>query len=343
MSAPPSMADSPPLLERPADDVQARRPATRVSLSRVGVTGLERVVHLRPGTAGAELFAADLECYVDLRGDQRGAHMSRFSETVGAAVDEVVLSGAFRAEVLAGRVAEHVRDRQGARRAEVRIAARYPEQRTTPASSLPTQETFTLLGTAVAGELGTRRAVGVEAQGITACPCAQELVSARARARLEEEGFSGGEIERILRAVPVATHNQRGIGTLWIGSAGAEDDDAVDARDLLRIIEASMSSEIYGLMKRADEVEVVERAHRRPRFVEDCVREMVRMSAERFASVEGAYLHARQRNLESIHRHDVVAERYGMITDLAEEISEGPPAPHLPMADWLEGGAPSSD
>jgi GTP cyclohydrolase-4 len=336
------MADQPPLLDRPADDVQARRPATRVSLSRVGVTGLERAVHLRPGTAGAELFSADLECYVDLRGDQRGAHMSRFSETVGAAVDEVALSGTFRAEVLAGRVAERVLDLQGARRAEVRIAARYPEQRTTPASGLPTQETFTLLGAAVAGELDTRRAVGVEAQGITACPCAQELVTARARARLEEEGFGDEEIERILRAVPVATHNQRGVGTLWVGSTGPEDDHAVDARELLTIIESSMSSEIYGLMKRSDEVEVVERAHRRPRFVEDCVREMVRMSAERFGSLEGAHLHARQRNLESIHRHDVVAERYGLIADLAAEIAEGPSARHLSMADWLEGVSLSS-
>ena len=37
-----------------------------------------------------------------------------------------------------------------------------------------------------------------------------------------------------------------------------------------------MSSEIYELMKRSDEAQVVEKAHRRPRFVEDCVREMIR-------------------------------------------------------------------
>ena len=40
-----------------------------------------------------------------------------------------------------------------------------------------------------------------------------------------------------------------------------------------------MSSEIFELMKRPDEVAVVEKAHRRPRFVEDCVREMVRMAS----------------------------------------------------------------
>ena len=42
-----------------------------------------------------------------------------------------------------------------------------------------------------------------------------------------------------------------------------------------------MSSEIYELMKRSDEADVVERAHRNPRFVEDVVREMIRQVADR--------------------------------------------------------------
>ena len=72
----------------------------------------------------------------------------------------------------------------------------------------------------------------------------------------------------------MATHNQRGLATLHIGCI--EDCAAeIDAATLLAIAEASMSSEIYELMKRSDEVEVVEKAHRRPRFVEDCVREMI--------------------------------------------------------------------
>src|ERR687893_1622965 len=110
---------------------------------------------------------------------------------------------------------------------------------------------------------------------MTACPCAQGLVEARSRERLLDGGFSEVEIERILEAVPVATHNQRGLGTLRIGCPeGCETDIAAEA--LLAIVEGSMSSEIYELMKRSDEGAVVEKAHRRPRFVEDCVREMVR-------------------------------------------------------------------
>ncbi len=110
---------------------------------------------------------------------------------------------------------------------------------------------------------------------MTACPCAQELVADGARERLLEQGFTDDEIERVLEAVPVATHNQRGIGTLYVGCPEGCDDRA-RAETLLALVEESMSSEIFELMKRPDERAVVEKAHRRPRFVEDCVREMVR-------------------------------------------------------------------
>src|SRR5215217_2792691 len=192
------------------DDVQARRPVTRVSLSRVGVTGVEKVLRIR-SNGSEQLFYAELECYVDLPPDQKGAHMSRFEEVVNEAIDAVVLREAFKAETLASHIAERVRDRQDGLRAEVKIAARYPEHRPSPVSGVPTQEIYTLFGSAVASGHGTRRLVGVQAQGMTACPCAQELVMERSQERLRGNGFSDGEIARVFEAVPVATHNQRGI------------------------------------------------------------------------------------------------------------------------------------
>ncbi|HJU48280.1 MAG TPA: GTP cyclohydrolase, FolE2/MptA family, partial [Gaiellaceae bacterium] len=171
------------------EDVQARRPSTRVSLSRVGVTGVEKVVRIRHN-GHQQLFYAELECYVDLGPAQKGAHMSRFEEVVNEAIDEVVLSEAFKAETLASHIAGRVRDRQGGCRAEVTIAARYPENKTAPESGAPTQEIYTLFGSAVASAAGTRRIVGVEAQGMTACPCAQELVMDRSQERLKQEGFT---------------------------------------------------------------------------------------------------------------------------------------------------------
>jgi GTP cyclohydrolase I/GTP cyclohydrolase-4 len=320
------------------EDVQAQRPTLHLSLSRVGVTGVEKVIRISAGGV-EQLFSATLECFVDLGPSQKGAHMSRFEEVVNEAIGEVILGeSGFRAETLAQHIAERVRDRQGARRAEVTIAARYPEHRPAPVSGIQTQEIYTLYGSAVAAAAGTRRLVGVAAQGMTACPCAQGLVAAKAYERLTAEGFAHADIERILEAVPVATHNQRGLGTLRVGIPEGSDVQLA-AKDLLEIVEGSMSSEIYELMKRSDEGAVVEKAHRRPRFVEDCVREMIGGALDRFAELpDNAFVSARQENLETIHQHNVVAERFGLFGELRHEVSAADHSPHhVSMRDWLDG------
>ncbi len=318
-------------------DVQARVPTVQVSLSRVGVTGVEKVVRLRQN-GEEQLFAVMLECFVDLGPQQKGAHMSRFEEVVNEAIGEVVLGmTGFQAEGLAVRIAELVRERQGARRAEVTIEARYPEHKPAPVSGITTQEIYTLYGRAVASETGTRRIVGVRAQGLTACPCAQELVAGAARERLLADDFSDDQIERIFEHVPVATHNQRGLGTLLIGFPEG-DDTTIDAGTLLAIVEDSMSSEIYELMKRSDEGAVVEKAHRRPRFVEDCVRETIRGVVDQLGDLtDGHFVFARQENLETIHQHNVVAERFGLLGELRAELQTGEHAlEHVSMRQWLD-------
>jgi GTP cyclohydrolase IV len=323
-----------------APDVQASVPATQVSLSRVGVTGVEKVIRVKAD--GAEnLYHANFECFVDLEPRQAGVHMSRFEEVVSEAIDAVVLGEAFRAETLAAHIAERVRESQHGRRAEVSVSARYPETVKTPATGHSTQEIYGLFGTAVASERGNRTLTGVQAQGMTACPCAQEMVAELGRERLADAGFDPGQIELAIEAVPVATHNQRGIGTLYIGCPEGGD-TWIDAPELLRIVEGSMSSEIYELMKRPDELAVVAKAHSQPRFVEDCVREMIRAVVEGYPELPAeAFVMARQENLETIHRHNVVAERYGTLGDLRQELTTGEhQARHTTMREWLE--APSA-
>jgi GTP cyclohydrolase I/GTP cyclohydrolase-4 len=264
--------------------------------------------------------------------------MSRFEEVVNEAIGQVVLGeSTFKAETLAEHIAQLVRTRQKARRAEVTVEARFPEHKPAPVSGIQTQEIYTLHGAAVCTELGTRRLIGVTAQGMTACPCAQQLVAATARENLEGQGFDADDIDRILEAVPVATHNQRGLGTLHIGCTELCDDE-IDAGALLEIVEGSMSSEIYELMKRSDEAHVVEKAHRRPRFVEDCVREMIRGVVEAFPHLDDrAFVSARQLNLETIHQHSVVAERFGTLGEIRTELSSGVPAgDHTSRRAWLD-------
>src|SRR4029077_9672568 len=159
---------------------------------------------------------------------------------------------------------------------------------------------------------GVRRVVGVEATGINACPCAQGLVRGRAAERLLDAGFESGDVDRILELVPLATHNQRGRGKLYVGT-----EQQVNAEELVRIVERSMSSPVYELLKRPDEVFVVEHAHLQPRFVEDSVRAALKAALDRYVQLDDDdFLLARQVNFETIHTHEVLAERHGTVGEL---------------------------
>ncbi|MGZ4363306.1 MAG: GTP cyclohydrolase MptA [Gaiellaceae bacterium] len=315
------------------DDLQASTPEVRLGLSRAGVQGVAKAIRLRWG--GAEkLISAEIDCFVDLDPSQKGVHMSRFPELFEEAIDEVVIGEAFLVEELAEHIAQHIVGRQKAGRAEVRIAARYPLERRTPVTGRPTQEMISIVGIAVATESRVRRIVGVEATGINACPCAQGLVRGKSSERLLEAGFEAMDVERILELVPLATHNQRGRGTLYVGS-----DHPVNAEQLAGIVEGSMSSPIYELLKRPDELFVVEHAHLQPRFVEDSVRISLQSTLEHYPDLKDEdFVLARQLNFETIHSHDVLAERYGTVGELRRELDDGEPAArHTELRQWLAG------
>ncbi len=316
----------------PAPDLQASAPEVRLGLSRVGVTGVQKAVRMQHGGQDA-LVSAEIDCFVDLDPEQKGVHMSRFPELFDEAIDELVISEKLLVERLAEHIATQIVERQRACRAEVRIRARYPIERLTPVTGLETQEIVTLIGIAGATPHRSRRVVGVEATGINACPCAQGLVREQAAERLGEAGFDGADVERILELVPLATHNQRGRGTLYVGT-----DVQLNAEALAGIVERSMSSPVYELLKRPDELFVVEHAHLAPRFVEDSVRLMVKNALHDYPELVGDdFVLARQINFETIHNHEVLAERFGTAAELRRELETGEQsAAHTELGDWLK-------
>ena len=93
-----------------------------------------------------------------------------------------------------------------------------------------------------------------------------------------------------------------------------------------------MSSPIYELLKRPDELFVVEHAHLQPRFVEDSVRVALKTSSTATRARDGDFVLSRQVNFETIHAHEVVAERYGTIGELRARArtaaAHGPRRPH---------------
>jgi GTP cyclohydrolase-4 len=316
---------------------QEEAPDVRLSLNRVGVSSVKHIIRLN--IDGQErLFNGDFTMVADLQPDKAGVHMSRFSELLEAATLDVLArkDQPARMEDLVERIAREIVGSQGALRADVRLRAEFGLERWTPVSGKRTQETYTLVAIAHADAAGTRRVVGVEAEGMTACPCAQLMVREHSIRELIEVGFSPADAMRAVDALPVATHNQRGRGTILIGTTADKQHD-LRAEDLVEIVENSMSSETYDLLKRPDEFYIVNKAHHNPKFVEDVVRGILARALDVYADFpDGTFISSTQINYESIHKHDAFAEAFGLFGEFRQELRDGTHvAIKTDLATWL--------
>jgi GTP cyclohydrolase-4 len=288
------------------------------------VSSVKHIIRLNVGGAERQ-FYGDFTMVADLGPDKAGVHMSRFAELLEAATLDVLArkEKPSRIEDLTEQIAREIVSAQGALRADVRLRAEFGLERWTPVSGKRTEETYTLVGIAHADPQRTRHIVGVEAEGMTACPCAQLMVREHSIRELQEAGFSAGDAVRAVDALPVATHNQRGRGGIYIGAESPYADE-LRAEDLVEIVESSMSSETYDLLKRPDEFFIVNKAHHNPKFVEDVVRGILARALDVYADFpDNTYIAATQVNYESIHKHDAFAEAFGLFGEFRRELREG--------------------
>lgn len=286
-------------------DVQALRSEHDFRLTRVGVTGVSKPVHIdRPGSRATHALHASFDVFVDLPAEQRGIHMSRNLEAITETLDRKVREPHSGLEWVVEEIARTLLDRHDyATVAEVEAEATFFIERHTP-SGARTLEPYQLVARARAHrEEGVRRAIGVVVTGMTACPCAMETT----KHILEQE--SGAVIE----GAPSVTHNQRNDTLLLLDVAEGHD---VDARDLVDLVEESMSAPTFELLKRGDEARLVLQAHANPRFVEDVVREVLARVCKAYGHLpEDTLVTVKSEAQESIHKHNAFAER---VTTLGE-------------------------
>jgi GTP cyclohydrolase-4 len=321
---------------------QEDAPEVRLGISRAGVSSLKRAVRIKINGQDVT-FNAEFAMVADLSPDKAGVHMSRFSELLEEATLDVLARDEVpgRLEDIVATIAREIVGSQKALRADVRLRADFGLERWTPVSGKRGEESYTLVAVAHADETGVRRVVGVEAEGMTACPCAQLMVREHSIKELQQAGFSEADATRAVDALPVATHNQRGRGSILIGT-NPDRELEIRAEDLVEIVESSMSSETYDLLKRPDEFFVVNKAHHNPKFVEDVVRGILARALDLYADFpDETFVFASQVNFESIHKHDAFAESFGTFGELREELRSREYAPHkTDLATWL-GTRPS--
>jgi GTP cyclohydrolase IB len=248
-------------------DVQGQRDGRNVPLERVGIKHLRHPVTVLDRANGVQHTTADVSLSADLPQDFKGTHMSRFIEVFNQHRKDLSMPRFM--EML-----DEIRQALDAQRAYGELEFPYFIEKTAPASAQKSMMGYTCAYSGMRSATEKRFYVSVEAPVTTVCPCSQAISDRGA-------------------------HNQRGIVRVklllgpffWI-------------EDIIALIEASASSEVFTLLKREDEKAITERAWDNPRFVEDVVRE-VYLGLK--AKGDFPWFSVEAENFESIHNHSAFA------------------------------------
>ena len=282
-------------------DVQSGLPSFNFKLTRVGVTGVKKLVNIkRPDMNSPSPLVVKLDLFVDLPASQKGSHMSRNLELVSDIIDENLKKPVTDLESFCAETAKLLLQKhEYATFSEVIAEADYFLERKYP-SGKKGLEPYKLVAEARAKNTGEiKKLIGVRVIGMTACPCAREVIKT---------------IGNYKDDVVPPTHNQRNITTLMIEVPG--DDKSVDANDLIEIVEQSFSSPTYSILKRGEEGKLVFDAHKNPKFVEDVVRDILSRLLKKYKNLpDDVLVVVRSESEESIHKHNAFAER---VTTLGE-------------------------
>jgi len=282
-------------------DVQNSPSPLNFKISRVGVTGVKKLVHIkRPNMKTVHPLVVKMDLFVDLPATQKGSHMSRNLELVSDVIDINLEKPVSDLESFCAKIAKMLlKKHEYATFSEVKAEADYLLERTYP-SGKKGIEPYKLVAEARAKKNGeVKKLIGVRVIGMTACPCAMEVIR-------QIDGYGKDDVP--------PTHNQRNITTLMIEVPG--DDKSVDANDLIDIAENAFSSPTYGILKRREEGKLVYDAHKNPKFVEDVVRDILSAVLEKYSNLhDDVIVVVCSESEESIHKHNAFAER---ITTLGE-------------------------
>lgn len=303
-------------------DTQDKKPETPISLTKVGVTGVKKLLKIRRKDKRPIILLPTFDAFVDLPSTQKGVHMSRNPEAISEIIDEAVNESEIHIETLCANLVKKLLEKhEYAKQAETEAHGEYIINKLSPVTHKKTQETTQIIARATAvknddGSISVTKMIGAEVVGMTVCPCAQESVIKESKAKLLE--FLDEETtQRVIESVTFASHNQRGIGTILLEVSENQD---VNVDDLIEIIQNAMSSPVCELLKRPDENKIVTNAHKNPVFVEDCVRNMVEGILEKYPQLpDNSFVTIKQVNEESIHQHNAFAQKNASLGQLREE------------------------
>ena len=247
-------------------DIQSLPDGRKIPIDKVGVKGLRYPISVKDRKKGLQHTVGLFDLFVNLPHNFKGTHMSRFIEVLNE----------FRGEISMEKfeeVLEKIKKKLNAKSAHMNVEFPYFVEKCAPVTATPGLMSYTCF---MRGSLSDRfdLIVGVEVPVTTVCPCSKQISD-------------------------YGAHNQRGLVRVqlrfkkffWI-------------EEIIEIVESSVSSEIYSLLKRPDEKFVTERAYENPMFVED----VVRIAVSRLKAKNNfPWYRIEAENFESIHNHSAYA------------------------------------
>ncbi|WP_109485783.1 GTP cyclohydrolase FolE2 [Occallatibacter savannae] len=267
-------------------DVQNHSDERGIPIDRVGVCGLKYPIIVLNRDGQRQPTIATISMSVDLSHRFKGTHMSRFIEVLNRYHGEI----AMRTFPL---ILDELKSRLQAKKAHIEMKFPYFLQRSAPVSGAKAMIDYECRFSAECNASRDDFFLSVSAPVTTLCPCSKAISD-------------------------YGAHNQRGEITIdvMIETGGR----TVWIEEIIEIAEASASSPVYGLLKRADERHVTMQAYDNPTFVEDIVRNVtVRLKGDE--RIMWFKVHAI--NHESIHNHNAFAEIHWQRQQLATLARKG--------------------
>jgi GTP cyclohydrolase I len=249
-------------------DVQNSADSRQMPINKVGIKSIRHPVRVLDKSGGVQHTIAVFSMYVGLPHNFKGTHMSRFVEILNTQERE------FSVESFESMMQDMV-ERLEAETGHVEMIFPYFINKTAPVSGVKSLMDYevTFIGEILPdGQYRQQTKVLVPVTSL--CPCSKKISA-------------------------YGAHNQRSHVTVTVTT-----NDFVWIEELVDMVEAQASCELFGLLKRPDEKFVTERAYDNPKFVEDMVRDVAGvLNAEPRID---AYV-VESENFESIHNHSAYA------------------------------------
>ena len=247
-------------------DVQSSKDLRNLPINQVGIKDLRFPIQTATAS-GIQSTVARLTMTVRLPADQKGTHMSRFvalMESRQRPLDYGELQN----------LTQQMLELLGADAGRISVSFPFFRSKSAPVSGIRSLLDYDVT---ISGEVsGGAYAYGLKVlvPVTSLCPCSKEISQ-------------------------YGAHNQRSHVTVSL--ICTED---VPPEDIIDIVEAQASCQLYGLLKRPDEKYVTEHAYENPKFVEDMVRDVAvaLRGDKRIASFT-----VESENFESIHNHSAYA------------------------------------